>query len=158
MLCTSTRCRAVLGADDQRAFQLTTVEIRDVRGLIDQLIESDKKKVAEHDLDNRPHPGDRGTHGGTKNRCFGNRCIEDSLVAEFVGKVPRDAEHTARKSHVFAKQEHLGALDKLALKGCIHRFGVRHLRPAFGQRRRGVAWLTDVNVVTSRLRIRLGRG
>ncbi len=82
-------------ADDERRLGLAAEHVAELGRLIEDLVEADAEKIAEHQLGDRAQPGDRGAGGGSHDRRFGDRGVDDPALAEFAKEPFRHAEHTA---------------------------------------------------------------
>src|SRR5580693_433792 len=82
-------------ADDERRLGLAAEHVAELGRLIEDLVEADAEKIAEHQLGDRAQPGDRGAGGGSHDRRLGDRGVDDPALAEFAKEPFRHAEHTA---------------------------------------------------------------
>src|SRR5436309_12212822 len=74
-------------------------------GLVDDLVESDRREVSKLHLDDWAHTLDRGAHGHADYRVLGYRRINDA-AREFLRQVFRRLEGTAKCADVLAVYEH----------------------------------------------------
>ena len=93
-----TQCRA----QHHRHLELAAGHIVGLGRLVDELVHRQRDKVAEHNVHNRAHPGDRGTNTEASNTRFGDGRIDDALCAEFIDHAGEHFEDGAGFSHILA--------------------------------------------------------
>ena len=69
---------------------------RQLRGLVEQLVEADAEEVEVHELDHRPHARHRGADAEADDRALGDRRVADA-IAEAVVQAADQAEHVAAR-------------------------------------------------------------
>ena len=138
-------------AQHHRHFELAARHVVNLRGLVDHLIHGQRNKIAEHDVDHRPHAGHRRADADTGNAGFRNRRVDDALGAELFHQPGQNFERRARLGDIFADDKHRRIaphffgqrfVDRLA-KGdlahangaasCFRRRHVGRLRPTDGK-------------------------
>jgi hypothetical protein len=65
----------------------------------------DGREIAEHDVDNRPHPGHRRADAKSTEARFGDRRVDDAVFAELVDQAGEYLEGGARFGDIFAHQD-----------------------------------------------------
>ena len=97
--------RAELGAHGQRHLRGAAGHERQLRRLVEQLIEADAEEVDVHQLDHRTHAGHRRTDADAHDRGLGDRGVADP-VAESVAQPAGEPEDVAAVADVDAGDEH----------------------------------------------------
>ena len=108
MLGAEARARAVGGAHDQRAFELTVGHVPALADLVGDVVEAHRKEIGEHDLGNRLEAGHGGPHGCAQNGLLGDGTVAHALFPELLIEPDRGLEHAARLAHVLAEKDHVG--------------------------------------------------
>lgn len=83
-----------------------SLAITKLASFVDDLIKSRKDVICKLDLNNRPHPFSGGPNCGTNDSLLCQRCVEDSICAEFSLQAACTAENSAKRD-VFSEAEHL---------------------------------------------------
>ena len=76
------------------------------RGVVHDLVEREQAEVDGHDLDDRPHPAERGADAGADERRLRQRRVADALGTELVEQALAHREAAAVAADVLAHQEH----------------------------------------------------
>ena len=95
-------------ADHQRHRELAARHVRDRRGVVDDLIERQQAEIHGHDLDNRPHPGQRRADPGADKGALRQRRIANALLPEFVEQALGHGVAAAVAPDILAHQKALG--------------------------------------------------
>ncbi len=74
--------------------------------LVHHLIHGQGQEIAKHDIDNRTQPGHRRADTDSREACFGDGCVEDSLRSEFFDQTRENFERRSRLCDVFAENTH----------------------------------------------------
>src|SRR5689334_20132369 len=119
--------RALLKADDQRDAELAAGHVPHLGRMIDQLAHRQRRKVDEHDLDDRPLARDGGAGRHSHDAVFADRRIDDAAVPETVDEVGRNSKWAANR-HVLAKHDDACVLLHLALDGLAQTVDVPDFR------------------------------
>src|SRR5438067_13726258 len=82
-------------ADDHRRLRLAAEHVAELGGLVEDLVEADAEKVAEHQFGDGPQPGHRRAGRGAHDRAFGDRRVDDPRFAELAEEPLRYPEHPA---------------------------------------------------------------
>ena len=107
--------------DDQRGRRLAAEHIAELGGLVEDLVETDAEKIAEHQLGDRPQAGDRGAGGGAHDRGFGDRRVDHPVLAERLLQPPGGTEHAAQDADVLAQQHDPLVLGHQVVEGLANR-------------------------------------
>ena len=141
--------RAELGSHGQRHLRGATGHERQLRGLVQQLVEADAEEVEVHQLDDGAHARHRGADTEADDRALGDRGVADA-IAEAVVQAARQPEHVAAGRDVDSRDEHPLVAGQLGFErgadrvhGAEHR---RHRWPAPAVRRARVAARTTKSV------------
>src|SRR5262249_4028871 len=93
-------------AQHQRHFELAAGHVMYLSCLVHQLIHRQSKKVAEHDIHHRAHPGHGRAYPYSADAGFRNRRIDDALLAKFFHQTGKHFERRTSLCDVFADDEH----------------------------------------------------
>ena len=127
--------RAELGPHGQRHLRGAAGHERQLRGLVEQLVEADAEEVEVHQLDHRAHARHRGADAEADDRALGDRGVADA-IAEAVVQAARQAEHVAAGRDVDPGDEHALVAGELRFeRGADRVHGAEH-RGIGGRRRR----------------------
>ena len=77
--------------------QLPAGHVRQRRGVVDDLVEREQAEVDGHDLDDRPHPGERGADAGADERGLRQRRVADRARGR-TRRAGRGSRRTSRRS------------------------------------------------------------
>ena len=82
--------RSVRAAKNDRHLELPAGHVEHLRGVVDDLVGCENRKVPRHELDHGPKPGHRRTDADRGKSELGDRSIDDTFVAELL---PEPARH-----------------------------------------------------------------
>ena len=135
MLASRRAPRAELGPHGQRHLRGAAGHERQLRGLVEQLVEAHAEEVEVHQLDDGAHARHRGADAEADDRALGDRRVADA-IAEAVVQAARQAEHVAAGRDVDPRDEHALVAGELGFeRGADRVHGAEHRRVG-GRRRR----------------------
>src|SRR5207248_2011138 len=82
-------------ADDHRRLRLAAEHVAELGGLVEDLVEADAEKIAEHQFGDGAQAGNGGAGGGAHDRRFGDRGVDDPSLAELADEALGDTEDAA---------------------------------------------------------------
>ena len=94
------------GSEHERHAHLLSGQEPVLRRLVDDAVHHQRQEVAEHDLDHRTEPGDRGPEGRPGERELRDRRVEHPLAPVLLVQTRRHGEHSACEGHVLAEEDH----------------------------------------------------
>ena len=127
---------AELRAHGQRHLRGAAGHERQLRGLVEQLVEADAEEVEVHQLDDGAHARHRRADAEADDRALGDRRVADA-IAEAVVQPAREAEHVAAGGDVDPGDEHALVAGELGFeRGAdrVHRAEHRCIGGAAGRR------------------------
>ena len=122
MLAARGTSRAELRAHGQRHLGRAARHERQLRSLVEQLVETNAEEVEVHDLDHGPHPGHGGADAEADDRALGNRRVAHAIAEAFV-QTTREAEDVASGRDVDPGDEHTLVAHELRFErgaDCVH--------------------------------------
>ncbi len=105
MLASRRAARAELGPHGQRHLRGAAGHERQLRGLVEQLVETHAEEVEIHQLDDGTHARHRGADAEADDRALGDGRVADA-IAEAVVQTAHQAEHVAAGRDVDPRDEH----------------------------------------------------
>ena len=118
---------AVRDPDHDRHADRALVPVGDLRELRGDLVERGEDEPVELDLAHRPEPAHREADRGADDAGFGQRRVEDALLAELGLQPLGHAEHSAELADVLAHEEHAVVLAHRAPQPRAERAAERHV-------------------------------
>ena len=85
--------------------ELAAGHVQQGGGVVQDLVEREQAEVDRHDLDDRPHPAERGADAGADERRLRQRRVADPLRAELLQQAEADREAAAVAADVLAHEE-----------------------------------------------------
>ena len=119
MLRARARRRSLLHPDDDRNAAFAAGDVANVRGLIDELVESDEHEVGPHDLDDWPHTLDRCSDRRPEDRALRDRCVEDAVCAELVLESACASEDSAGEADILSVEQELRTKRQFVAKRAV---------------------------------------
>ena len=86
---------------------LSAAHIAHFRGLIGQIIKTDRSKINKHDFRHGPHPHQCSPKSRSHDGSFRYRGVHHPFRTEFIVKTGSDAETTTESPYVFTEYEHV---------------------------------------------------
>src|SRR5882724_5959533 len=112
------------------------------RRLVHHLVHRQRQKIAEHDVDHRPHSRHRRANTHSRESRLRNRRVNHALRAEFFHQAGKHLERRSRLGHILAKNAHSRVAPHFfreRFSNCLcerqfPRSRVRHTRPGLLRR------------------------
>jgi hypothetical protein len=116
---------AVRAPKDDRHLELPAGHIQHLGGVVDDLVGGEDREIECHELDNWPQSGHRRSDTDRGKTKFGDRGVDDSLVAELLPEPARDLVGAVVLGHLFTHDKDVIVPDKFLAKRLVQRISDR---------------------------------
>ena len=103
--------RAVRSTENDRHFELPAGHIPHRRCVVDDLVRGEDREIPSHELDNGPQASHRRTDPDGRKTKFGDRSINDTLIAKLLPQSARHFVGTVVFGNLFAHDENVFVSD-----------------------------------------------